>query len=340
MGDGVLVYFGYPRAHEDDAARAVRPAWHHRGLRSANERQRLGTASACRRASASIPAWWSWAMSAPAAAATRRRSSARRPTSPRACRPEPQPDTVVIGAATRRLVESQFAFEDSGRAALKGVSRRRSGCAAYRARRVGRPLRCARARGLTPLVGRAAELEHAAPALAAGARRRDALRAAGRRGRHRQVARDARLPRRAARGAAPVDQLLLLALLPQQRRSCRCITVVEPRAQHRRAEEGSSAGCDRARQPGRAARPGAAEAMPSLLGTRRPAGDDGCRRQTPRRPSSGARLLDVLVGDDRRHGRAPAAAAWSIEDAHWIDPSTLELLRSCRSACRRRACCC
>ena len=24
MGDGVLVYFGYPQAHEDDAARAVR----------------------------------------------------------------------------------------------------------------------------------------------------------------------------------------------------------------------------------------------------------------------------------------------------------------------------
>jgi class 3 adenylate cyclase len=24
MGDGVLVYFGYPQAHEDDAAQAVR----------------------------------------------------------------------------------------------------------------------------------------------------------------------------------------------------------------------------------------------------------------------------------------------------------------------------
>jgi hypothetical protein len=27
MGDGVLVYFGYPQAHEDDAERAVRRAW-------------------------------------------------------------------------------------------------------------------------------------------------------------------------------------------------------------------------------------------------------------------------------------------------------------------------
>jgi class 3 adenylate cyclase len=27
MGDGVLAYFGWPRAHEDDAERAVRPVW-------------------------------------------------------------------------------------------------------------------------------------------------------------------------------------------------------------------------------------------------------------------------------------------------------------------------
>ena len=27
MGDGVLVYFGYPQAHEDDAERAVRADW-------------------------------------------------------------------------------------------------------------------------------------------------------------------------------------------------------------------------------------------------------------------------------------------------------------------------
>jgi class 3 adenylate cyclase len=27
MGDGVLVYFGYPHAHEDDAERAVRRGW-------------------------------------------------------------------------------------------------------------------------------------------------------------------------------------------------------------------------------------------------------------------------------------------------------------------------
>src|SRR5207237_6898214 len=37
MGDGVLVYFGYPRAHEDDAERAVRA-----GLRAIEAIGRLG----------------------------------------------------------------------------------------------------------------------------------------------------------------------------------------------------------------------------------------------------------------------------------------------------------
>jgi class 3 adenylate cyclase len=27
LGDGLLVYFGYPLAHEDDAPRAVEPDW-------------------------------------------------------------------------------------------------------------------------------------------------------------------------------------------------------------------------------------------------------------------------------------------------------------------------
>ena len=38
MGDGVLAYFGYPRAHEDDAERAVRA-----GLGTGRGRGRLAT---------------------------------------------------------------------------------------------------------------------------------------------------------------------------------------------------------------------------------------------------------------------------------------------------------
>ena len=54
MGDGVLVYFGYPQAHEDDAERAVRA-----GLALVHAVS-CAQVDVCRSrpASASRPAWW------------------------------------------------------------------------------------------------------------------------------------------------------------------------------------------------------------------------------------------------------------------------------------------
>jgi class 3 adenylate cyclase len=46
MGDGVLVYFGYPQAHEDDAERAVRAALELRASRRASASQRVWWSSA------------------------------------------------------------------------------------------------------------------------------------------------------------------------------------------------------------------------------------------------------------------------------------------------------
>ena len=58
MGDGVLIYFGYPQAHEDDAERAVRA-----GLDLVTAVGGLEDAcSHSRRASASRPASWSSAI--------------------------------------------------------------------------------------------------------------------------------------------------------------------------------------------------------------------------------------------------------------------------------------
>ena len=62
LGDGLLVYFGYPRAHEDDAQRAVRS-----GLAMVQAMATLNRAWGRSRAYAwpsgwaSIPAWWWWA---------------------------------------------------------------------------------------------------------------------------------------------------------------------------------------------------------------------------------------------------------------------------------------
>ena len=87
LGDGVLVYFGYPQAHEDDAERAVRAALGSR--RSAGFAAPSAPRSRC--GSASPPAWWWWATAA--AAGWRRGSasrSARRRTSPRGSRRGPR----------------------------------------------------------------------------------------------------------------------------------------------------------------------------------------------------------------------------------------------------------
>ena len=82
MGDGVLVYFGYPQAHEDDAERAVRAGLAlDRGSRSAQ-----GTPSGCGFVSASPPASSSSAISSAPATPRSEASSAKRRTWRRACR--------------------------------------------------------------------------------------------------------------------------------------------------------------------------------------------------------------------------------------------------------------
>jgi class 3 adenylate cyclase len=53
MGDGVLAYFGYPQAHEDDAERAVRA-----GLAVIEAVRRMPTRCKCELGSQ--PAWQSW----------------------------------------------------------------------------------------------------------------------------------------------------------------------------------------------------------------------------------------------------------------------------------------
>ena len=57
MGDGVLIYFGYPRAHEDDAERAVRAA-----LAVIEAVGRRRTVRSYKRGSGSPPGWWSSAI--------------------------------------------------------------------------------------------------------------------------------------------------------------------------------------------------------------------------------------------------------------------------------------
>jgi class 3 adenylate cyclase/tetratricopeptide (TPR) repeat protein len=160
MGDGVLVYFGYPRAHEDDAARAVRSALAIvDGLRKTNESltARHGVSLQAR-----VGIHTGLVVVGDVGAGSGRDKEAivgEAPNVAARIQAEAQPDTVVISAATRRLIESQFAYEDAGYRSLKGVS------VPVRLWRVTGPAESvdrfdARVhRGLTPLVGRTAELE-------------------------------------------------------------------------------------------------------------------------------------------------------------------------------------
>jgi len=58
MGDGVLAYFGYPQAHEDDAERAVRAGW----VPSTPSVASTSNPSISERGSGSPPGWWSSAI--------------------------------------------------------------------------------------------------------------------------------------------------------------------------------------------------------------------------------------------------------------------------------------
>jgi Adenylate and Guanylate cyclase catalytic domain len=83
LGDGLLVYFGYPRAHEDDAQRAVRA-----GLGMVEAMTQLNARLAHERGIELARSLW-----ARSAGGRRRNSwpSARRPISPPACKGSPSP---------------------------------------------------------------------------------------------------------------------------------------------------------------------------------------------------------------------------------------------------------
>jgi predicted ATPase/class 3 adenylate cyclase len=110
MGDGILVYFGYPHAHEDDAAQAVRAGLALiaavAGLKTrVPQKIRVGIATGVVVVGNLTP---SIVGETPNLAA-RLQSLAR-------------PNTVVISDGTRRLLGQLFELEDLGTQDLKGIS--------------------------------------------------------------------------------------------------------------------------------------------------------------------------------------------------------------------------
>jgi class 3 adenylate cyclase len=159
LGDGLLVYFGYPAAHEDDAQRAVRTGL---GILSAIENlnvsleQNQGIKLAVH-----LGIHTGLVVVGEMGGEGRQEQLALGETPNVAARIHglAEPNTVVISEATYRMVQGYFDVAALGAQTLRGVEQ---SIAVYRVLSESGAqsrLDIARARGLTPLVGREQEVE-------------------------------------------------------------------------------------------------------------------------------------------------------------------------------------
>jgi class 3 adenylate cyclase len=154
MGDGVLIYFGYPQAHEDDAERAVRSGLElvkavsnlkaHAPLQT-----RIGMATGLVVVGDLIGS----------GASQEQAIVGETPNLAARLQGFAEPNGVVIAESTRKLVGNLFELEDFGAQYLKGITGPVRAWAALRASSAEGRFEAMHATGLTELVGRDEELE-------------------------------------------------------------------------------------------------------------------------------------------------------------------------------------
>ena len=154
MGDGVLIYFGYPQAHEDDAERAVRA-----GLKlvaavgglkaSAPLQTRVGIATGLVVVGDLIGS----------GEAQERGIVGETPNLAARLQGLAEPNSVVIAESTRKLVGNLFELEHLGARDLKGIAGPVRAWAALRPSSVESRFEAMHTSGLTELVGREEELD-------------------------------------------------------------------------------------------------------------------------------------------------------------------------------------
>ncbi|WP_163701047.1 adenylate/guanylate cyclase domain-containing protein [Mycolicibacterium agri] len=160
LGDGLLVFFGYPQAHEDDAQRAVRA-----GLETVKAVAQLNTGLKRRydvELSVRLGCHTGFVVVGEVVGEERHELMAMGDTPNIAARLQSvaPPNTLVIGEPTHHLLGGYFNVRSLGTPPLKGVATplevfevRGEGVAHTRLDAAAGPT------GLTPLVGRAAELQ-------------------------------------------------------------------------------------------------------------------------------------------------------------------------------------
>ena len=154
MGDGVLIYFGYPQAHEDDAERSVRA-----GL------ELIAAVSALK---SSVPMQTRVGIATGLVVvgdliglgeAQERGIVGETPNLAARLQGIAEPNTVVIAESTRKLLGNLFELEDLGPKDLKGLARPVRAWTALRASSAEGRFEAMQTSGPTALVGREEELE-------------------------------------------------------------------------------------------------------------------------------------------------------------------------------------
>ena len=155
VGDGVLIYFGYPRAHEDDAERAVRAALAviaeigQTPALSDTVRVRIGIATGL------------VVVGEPIGTGELRQQTAIGETPNLAARLQAmaEPNSVVIASGTRRLVGDLFEYRELGAIVVKGIALPVPAWQVLRPSVVESRFEAMRTATLSPLVGREEELD-------------------------------------------------------------------------------------------------------------------------------------------------------------------------------------
>jgi class 3 adenylate cyclase/predicted ATPase len=155
MGDGVLVYFGYPQAHEDDAERAVRA-----GLGLIDAVDRLDVKSATLQARVGIATGLVVVGDLLGEGSAQEQSVVgETPNLAARLQTLAEPDTVVIAASTRRLIGGLFDCRDLGTIEIKGIPRPVQTWRVLRPSVVASRFEALRGSALSPMVGRDEEID-------------------------------------------------------------------------------------------------------------------------------------------------------------------------------------
>jgi class 3 adenylate cyclase len=155
MGDGALAYFGYPRAHEDDAERAI-----HAGLGIIDAVGRLGVKAVKLRTRVGVATGLVVVGDLIGEGSAQEQSVVgETPNLAARLQALAEPNTVVVAAGTRRLVGDLFEYRDLAAVEVKGIA------APVRASQILQPSAVAsrfealRGSALTPLIGRDEEID-------------------------------------------------------------------------------------------------------------------------------------------------------------------------------------